>query len=135
MCEKILFEIPEVLITTERLVINEITFLVNDVAKTDVSEKLTGWGRCTVYAIVILAIFFVFPQFAIFGKLKEVAFALAVVIGGDYLRKLLPKKYVLTITRTDKMFYEVITKTCREATTLQECINEAMTRRETTVGA
>jgi hypothetical protein len=126
MSEALLFEIPEVRITTERLVVNETIFAVNEIASTDVSPQMTGWGFWSLFFIFVPAAAYVLPTNS--GTWEGFAIVCVCVYLMIFLRDVFPKQYVLRITRTDKMFYEIITRTHEEATILQEFINEAMKR-------
>jgi hypothetical protein len=130
MSEELLFEIPEVRITTERLVFHEKTFAVDYVASTDVDWRFVEWIRLLLVVVfTCVGGFFIIP-------LPEIWRGIAVGLSGALLLffvRRLPKVHVLTIKMKDKMFYEVITRTCEEAEIIQGYINEAMERNRETL--
>jgi hypothetical protein len=135
MPEEVLFEIPEVRITTEQIVFCNATFAVCYVASTDIDERMTGWSTLLSWIVVLLFAFlhtsFLLPVCRFLGIWEIVAFAF-VVVPLMMLHDRLPRAHVLRITMTDKMFYEVITRTPKEADIIQQHINEAMTRKKQT---
>jgi hypothetical protein len=126
MSEELIFEIPEVRITTERLVFHEKTFAVDYVASTRIDERTKEWSRWLL-AVVAVSVAgsvknFIFPPFQDYWWF----FALCLVV---IFVDRLPQEHVLTIKMTDKKFYEVITRTRKEAEIIQGHINDAMERK------
>ena len=134
MPEEVLFEIPEVRITTEQIVFCNATFAVSYVASTDLDERMTGWNTFLFLIAILLFAFlhtsFLLPVCRFLGIWEIVAFALVVPL--MKLHDRLPRVHVLRITMTDKMFYEVITRTFKEVEIIQQHINEAMNRKKQT---
>ena len=127
MSEETLFEIPELRITTERVVFSNETFEIGYVASADVSKRVPGWIEWLFFVasgMVALLLFFIF-QFV--GMWDGIAVGLVVTLM-PFVFPLLPKEHVLTLTMTDKMFYEVVTRTSQEVETIQGLVNEAMAR-------
>jgi hypothetical protein len=130
MSEELLFEIPEVRITTERLVFHEKTFAVDYVTSTDVDWRTKEWSCWLLVAVfACVGFFFNIP-------LKGIWHHIAIGLEGALLVFLLlrlPRDYVLTIRMVDKKFYEVITRTRKEAEIIQGYINDAMVRKRETL--
>jgi hypothetical protein len=127
MSEELLFEIPEVRITTERLVFHEKTFAVDYVASTEVDERMKEWSFWLFLAVVSSVMAFIIAPLEVMWWGKIVVFLYLVLV--VFVSHRLPQKYVLTIKMTDKMFYEVITRTRKEAEIIQGYINDAMARK------
>ena len=121
MSEELLFEIPEVRITTERIVFYDATFEIGYLASTDISERYTRWSYVPIFtlAFTVAAITSVNPILGIFAGI------LCLVVP-PFFPNLLPKEYVLMIKMTDKMFYTVITRTREEVETIQRYVDEAI---------
>jgi len=127
MSEEILFEIPEVRITTERIVFCERTFEISYVASTNVYRRMTGWSNVLWYVAFFGTVFLLFHVFQFLDVWEIVIFmALAFII--PFLEKRLPHEHVLTLKMKDKMFYEVVTRTSQEVEIIQGHVNEAMAR-------
>jgi len=118
MHEEVLFETPELRITTERLIFYNATFEVGYLASTNVSEKMT----IPVLTLVVICVL----VFASLDPLQGLITSIVALMLTSVLPNLLPKKYIVTITMTDKMFYEVITRTREEAEIIQKYVEEAM---------
>ena len=127
MPEEILFEIPEVRITTERIVFCNATFEIGYVATTDASERVSGWIKCLFFVASGMAVFLLLPAFRLAGIWDSIAVGLVLFLM-PFAFNLLPKEHVLMLTMKDKMFYEVITRTPQEAEIIQGHVNEAMAR-------
>ena len=131
MPEEILFEIPEVRITTERIIFCNATFEIGYVASTNVHERMTGWSNVLWYVAFFGMAFLLLHVFQFLGVWESVIFmalfmALAFII--PFLEKRLPHEHVLTLKMKDKMFYEVVTRTSQEVEIIQGHVNEAMAR-------
>ena len=122
MPEEILFETPEVRITTERLTFVNTTFEVSYVASTDVDERTQGWSL-GVFCLAFVMFAFISSRFI--GVQGGIVGALVAVLFAFLLRRL-PKEHVLTIRMKDKMFYEVITRTREESEIIQRYVDEAI---------
>ena len=133
MPEEVLFEIPEVRITTEQIVFCNATFAVGYIASTDIDKRMTGWSTFLFWIVALLfaslSVNFLLPICRFLGIWEIVAFVLAFV-PLMILHDRLPQVHVLKITMTDKMFYEVITRAPKEAEIIQQHINEAMNRKK-----
>jgi hypothetical protein len=131
MSEKHLFELPDIRITTEKIVFFDATLAVNDIASMEIDDRRTGWSECillvAVFAMAYLLTYVVPHQ----GFFWYVTFFLVGYLSYK-LSKWLPHVFVLKIKMKDKMFYEVITRTNEEAEIIQKHINEAMTRKNAT---
>jgi len=121
MPEEILFEIPEVRITTERLTFDNSTFEVNYVASTDVEERHNVW----VSGVLVLIVAFLMSYFVAPLLGTEMALFLT-MLSMSLLFYWLPREHVLTIRMKDKMFYEVITRTREESEIIQRYVDEAI---------
>ena len=122
MPEEILFETPEVRITTERLTFDNTTFEVSYVASTDVDERTKGWSLGIFFSAFVM---FVFIGGRFIGVQEGIVGALVMALIAFLLHRL-PKEHVLTIRMKDKMFYEVITRTREESEIIQRYVDEAI---------
>jgi hypothetical protein len=130
MPEELLFELPDIRITTEKVVFLDATLAINDIASMEIDDRKTGWSEF-IFVVIIFAmaylLTFVVPQRGFF-------FYMAFFLVGYLSCKLserLPRVFVLKIKMKDKMFYEAITRKNEEAEIIQRHINEAMTRKNT----
>jgi len=127
MPEEILFEIPEVRITTERIVFSDETFEIGYIASTEVSTRVPRLIACLFFVASGMVALLLFLIFRFVGMWDSIAVGLVVTLM-PFVYTLLPKEHVLTLTMTDKMFYEVITRTPEEAKIIQGYVHEAMVR-------
>ena len=56
MSEKLLFEIPEVRITTRQIVFNDATFEIGYIASTEIDDRITRLGSCIFWASLALIV-------------------------------------------------------------------------------
>ena len=125
MSEKLLFELPEIRITTEHIVFRDVTFAINYIASTDISEQWTRRSDCILLIVMaVMATIWSYLDSLLHGVWNFIALCLLCGLIGK-IAAILPKKYVLKIKMTDKMFYEVVTRTEQEAEIIQGYINEA----------
>jgi len=127
MPEEVLFEIPDMRVTTQRVVFSDVTFETSYVASTKVSEREPGWILCLFFVVVLMVVFLPLPLPQLWNMHGGIV-AFVVVALATIVIRWLPKEHVLTITMTDKMFCEVITRTSQEAEIIQGYTNEAMVR-------
>ena len=120
--EEILFETPELCITTERLIFYNATFEVSYVASMDVDERTKEWSLGVFFLAFVM---FVFIGSRFIGAPDGIVAALVMALIAFLLHRL-PKEHVLTITMKDKMFYEVITRTREESEIIQRYVDEAI---------
>jgi len=118
MSEEVLLDIPEIRITTEQVVFSNATLDINRIASTDISDKLRGW---VIGAIVVCTVLLLFLA----PLLENIVFSL-ILFSMLFPLIFVPKNYALKITMTDKMFYEVITRTRREAEAIQKHVHAAL---------
>jgi len=128
MSEELLFELPEIRITTEHIVFGDVIFSMDYVASTDISEQYTGWSDCILLlTAVVMATIWSYLNLLLHGVWNFIVLFLLFGLIAKFV-EILPKKYVLKIKMTDKMFYEVVTRTEKEAEIIQGHINEAKAR-------
>ena len=121
MSEETIFEVPGVRITTKQIEFYDATFEIDYLASTDVSERYTTWSYIPIFALTFAVVVAtsISPILGFFAGILCLAIPY-------FFPNLLPKEYVITIKMTDKMFYEVITRTREEAETIQRYVDEAI---------